>query len=395
MLKGNSEFTLIDEQKIAYESVLRAFEKSKLSTNGKKTVFILEGGPGTGKSVVAINLLVEITKRRGTVQYATRNSAPREVYAAKLTGTMNKTAAKNLFRSSGNYHSCEQDEFDVLVIDEAHRLNAKSGMYANLGENQVKEVINAAKVSAFFIDPHQQVTLKDIGDVTEIEKWAKHFDAKVVRLTLPSQFRCGGSDGYLAWLDNLLEIQDTATTSLKGIDYDFRVFDCPLEMRNAIVTHNANGDVSRMLTGYCWPWLSKKKGNEDHLDVTIPEKNFAMKWNDFSLGQGWIMHDESINQIGCIHTAQGLEVAYAGVIIGPDLSVNEEGSLVTDANYHPGQDRALQGHKKLVKEDPVNGRLLLDAIIKNTYRVLMSRGMKGCYVYCCDYALQERLKLAL
>lgn len=396
MLKGNKEFTLIDEQKIAYERVIKSFEDSRkildAEKSPQKTVFILEGGPGTGKSVVAVNLLVGITKRRGTVQYATRNSAPREVYAAKLTGTMNKTAAKNLFRSTGNYHSCESGEFDALIIDEAHRLNAKSGMYSNLGENQIKEVINASHVSAFFIDPHQQVTLKDIGDIEEIEKWAKHYNAVVEKLSLPSQFRCGGSDGYLSWIDHVLGIQETATTNLDGIDYDFRVFDCPEEMRQEIFKKNNEGENSRMLTGYCWPWLSKKKGQEDILDVTVPEKNFGMKWNDFSLGQSWIMHDESINQIGCIHTAQGLEVAYAGVVIGPDLVFDGE-KLVTNPNTHPGQDRALHGHKKLSREDPVNGPKKIDSIIKNTYRVLLTRGMKGCYVYCCDPKLQERMKM--
>jgi uncharacterized protein len=149
MLNGNKEFVMIDDQKVAYETAIKLTEKSSAK---KKNVLIIEGGPGTGKSVVAINLLVELTNREFVAQYVTRNSAPREVYHARLTNSFKKSHISNMFCGSGSYHSVDADSFDCLIVDEAHRLNAKSGMFNHLGENQIKEIISASKCSIFFID---------------------------------------------------------------------------------------------------------------------------------------------------------------------------------------------------------------------------------------------------
>ena len=132
MLKGNQEFYLIDDQKLVYETALELARRSK---QGRKNVLIVHGGPGTGKTVVAINLLVEFTRHKLVTQYVTKNSAPREVYQAKLSGSMTKTRISNLFVGSGKFHGADANEFGALIVDEAHRLNAKSGMFQNLGEN--------------------------------------------------------------------------------------------------------------------------------------------------------------------------------------------------------------------------------------------------------------------
>jgi len=197
MLQGNQEFVMVDDQKIVYETALA---QARQAATGQKHVLIVEGGPGTGKSVVAINLLVELTKQEMVAQYVTRNSAPRLVYAAKLAGTLRRTRIDNLFRSSETFHKAQPNEYDCLIVDEAHRLKEKSGIFNHLGENQVKELINAAKLAVFFIDEDQKVTLKDIGDKEEIRRWAKKHTARITELKLESQFRCNGSDGYLAWL---------------------------------------------------------------------------------------------------------------------------------------------------------------------------------------------------
>jgi hypothetical protein len=203
LLQGNQEFLMIDDQKVVYETALDLAAKSNAK---KKNVLIVEGGPGTGKSVVAINLLVNLIAKEKLAQYVTKNSAPRTVYESKLSGTMTKTRISNLFKGSGVYHKCEKNMFDVLIVDEAHRLNAKSGMFKNEGENQIKEIINAAAFSIFFIDEDQRVTFHDIGEKSEIHKWAKNAGAKVHELGLQSQFRCNGSNGYLAWIDQALQI---------------------------------------------------------------------------------------------------------------------------------------------------------------------------------------------
>ena len=161
MMKGNQEFIMIDEQKVVYET---AITLAKQSTGKDKNVLIVEGGPGTGKSVVAINLLVGITNLNKVVQYVSKNAAPRVVYASKLTKTLTKTRFSNLFKGSGAFTETIKNTFDTLVVDEAHRLNEKSGLYSNLGENQVKEIINASKFSVFFVDEDQRVTMKDIGN---------------------------------------------------------------------------------------------------------------------------------------------------------------------------------------------------------------------------------------
>jgi Uncharacterized conserved protein (DUF2075). len=252
MLEGNKEFVLIDDQKLVYETALKLANEA---TDEVKNVLIVEGGPGTGKSVVAINLLVELTKRGQVVQYVTRNSAPRKVYEAKLTGKLSKTRISNLFASSGAFIDIEPNTFDSLIVDEAHRLNAKSGLYSNLGENQIKELISAAKFAIFFIDEDQRVTLNDIGEKAVIREWVEYFGANVTELQLQSQFRCNGSDGYLAWLDNVLGIRDTANIDLSGINYDFRVIDSPEELHRIIIGKNAPNNKSRLVAGYCWNGL--------------------------------------------------------------------------------------------------------------------------------------------
>jgi hypothetical protein len=281
MLKGNLEFVLIDEQKLVYETVLAAAKNG----SKKKTVIIVEGGPGTGKSVVAINLLVQLNGIRKTCHYVTRNSAPREVYGAKLTGTFTKSNISNLFKGSGNYTETQSNSIDVLVIDEAHRLNEKSGMFRNQGENQIKELIHTANTSVFFIDEDQKMHIHDIGDVAQIELWAKKYDADVIKLELESQFRCGGSDGYIAWIDNTLDIRNTANYDLTDILYDFRVYDDPEEMRKAIEEENKSNNKSRLLAGYCWDWESKS--NPLAYDIHFDEYNFKMRWNLIDDGMLW------------------------------------------------------------------------------------------------------------
>ncbi len=378
LLKGNPAFLMIDDQKIVYETALYLTNKS---TATKKNVLIVEGGPGTGKSVVAINLLVAMTNRGLLAQYVTKNAAPRAVYESKLTGSFTKSRITNLFKGSGAYTECVPSTFDALIVDEAHRLNEKSGMYQNRGENQIKEIISSAKCSVFFIDEDQRVTFKDIGSKNEIKKWARESGATICELVLESQFRCNGSNGYLAWLDNVLQVRQTANETLEGIDYDFKVFDSPSKLKEAILEKNRLNNKARLVAGYCWNWISKKDSSKK--DVTIAEHKFEMKWNLASDGNLWILKPESVNEVGCIHTCQGLEVDYIGVIIGPDLVVRD-GKVVTDASRRARTDSSIKGYKSLLKENPVVAKEKADIIIKNTYRTLMTRGAKGCYLYCTD-----------
>ena len=378
MLKGQPEFVLIDEQKVAYETAIALSREAKA---GAKRVLIIEGGPGTGKSVVAINLLADLIIAKKNSCYVSKNSAPRAVYESKLTGHFRKSRISNLFSGSGAFVGTAKDTFDTLIVDEAHRLNEKSGLYANLGENQIKEIIDAAKCVIFFIDEDQRVTLKDIGAKEAITRWAQASGAEVTGLELASQFRCNGSDGYLAWLDHTLGVRPTANTLLEPGAFDFKVCDSPTELHQLIVEKNRINNKARVVAGYCWKWPSKKQ--PDAFDVVIPEFGFSKRWNLTKDGSLWIVAPESVEEIGCIHTCQGLEVDYIGVIVGDDLVVRN-GEVVCRPEKRATTDKSIFGWKRLLKEKPVEGNNQLDLIIKNTYRTLMTRGMKGCYIYCTD-----------
>lgn len=401
LMKGNKEFVLIDDQKEIYEEAKSLTKKAK---TGNKQVLIIEGGPGTGKSVVAINLLVELTRMGLIGQYVTRNAAPRSVYEAKLTKTMKKTQFSNLFRGSGSFHDTMSNTFDALIVDEAHRLNEKSGMFSHLGKNQVKEIINSSLFSVFFIDENQKVTLKDIGSKEEIEKWAKHYNASVTTRELKSQFRCSGSDGYLAWLDNCLDIRDNANTILDVNDYEFKVYDNPTQLKNKIIELNKERNSARIVAGYCWKWVtdsnskhwkSLSKENQDKTyDISFPEFEFGMRWNLKEDGMLWILKPESVNEVGCIHTCQGLELDHIGVIIGDDFIVRN-GFVIINPEAHPGGDKALHTWKNIVKTDPIEGRNFVESIIKNTYRTLLTRGAKSCHLYCTDEETRHYFRLLL
>jgi DUF2075 family protein len=385
MVLGNSEFTLIEEQKVVYEAALQLARRLR---PGKRRVLLVRGGPGTGKSVVAIHLLAALLQKGLNVRYVSKNAAPRHVYRAKLTGQMRRGRYDNLFCGSGAFVDCPPGHYDVLVVDEAHRLNQFSGLYGNQGENQVKEIINSSHLSVFFLDEDQQVTWKDIGTEGEIRQWAQAIGAEISSDELPSQFRCAGSDGYLAWLDDLLGIRPTANPDLDRKGFDVRLFEDPVRLHQAI--REANGsNRARLVAGYCWNWNSKKNPNLD--DIVIPSHHYSARWNLAAEGNSWIISPTGVEEVGCVHTCQGLEVDTIGVIIGPDL-VYRDGQLLVDPTARARSDKSLSGWRAALATDPVGTRKRVSRLIRNTYRTLMSRGMRSCWVFACDEGLQKYLR---
>ena len=385
MLENNPEFNLIDDQKVTFEHVMELSRKCE--QDGKKRTLIARGGPGTGKTVIAINLLARLTQEGVFAQYCSKNAAPRSVYAKKLKGHYTKSCIDNMFKGSGSYVNAPENAVGVILADEAHRLIEKS-IYSKDGVNQIHEIIQASRLSVFFIDESQRVTTSDIGSEYEIRRWAAIDGSEVFVDDLASQFRCNGSDGYLAWLDDVLEIRQTANYDLERIEYAFTVLDSPQEVFDDVKKLNEGSNKSRMLAGYCWKWPKESQSNPNVHDIRIDE--FEMSWN-LAGGEDFAISPTSINEVGCIHTTQGLEFEYVGVIIGDDLRY-EDGKLITDYTKRASTDTSVKGLKKMEKEDPEQAHQIADEIIKNTYRTLMTRGMKGCYVYATDPGLREYLK---
>ena len=387
LLHGNKEFHRIDEQQVAFSVIKDLILKSY----GKKTkhTIIVKGGPGTGKTVIARNLLSDLIcdkKKEGlNVCYVSKNAAPRNVYAKRLIqDNFRMSYISNLFKGSGSFVDAKENEFDCILADEAHRLNAKSGLYGNQGENQIKEIIHASKVSVFFIDEDQIVTAKDIGSVDEIRKWAKE-EGSIVHegedLELVSQFRCNGSDGYLCFLDNLLQIRETANVDREDRDYDVKVYDDPVLLRENLRKKNERNNKSRRVAGYCYQWVSKR---DPSLDDIVLENGFRAQWN-FNDTKTWAIDKDSFDQVGCIHTCQGLEFDYVGVIIGKDL-IYRKGEVLTVPSERAKTDISLKG---------CHDRKKADKIIRDTYKTLLTRGQKGCYIYCEDKRLSSYIKKCL
>ncbi|WP_143309595.1 DUF2075 domain-containing protein [Chitinophaga vietnamensis] len=390
VMDGRDDLVLIDDQKEVYEI---AMELARNSHVANKNVLIVEGGPGTGKSLVAIKLLAGLISNGLAAKYVTKTQAPRNVYFSKLSGVKPMTELRNLFVGSGAFTTATSNSIPVLIIDEAHRLTEKSGPYRN-GTNQVKELIDTALCPIFFIDEDQTVHMDDYATIEVIKDIATAAGANIHCVELASQFRCGGSDGYLAWIDQLLQIRETANISFDGAayNYDFRVIDTPNELYDIIYEKNKVNNKARLVAGYCWNWDSRR--NENIYDITIPEHNFKMKWNFQNYNAAWIIDPNSISEVGCIHTSQGLDVDYIGVIIGKDMIV-ENGQVKVDPSKRAKDDKSIRGYKKMLAEKPEEAKKKIRAIIKNTYRTLMTRGMRGCYVYCEDKELEKYFKEAL
>ena len=258
--------------------------------------------------------------------YVSKNAAPRNVYEDILSkkDRMKKTKIHELFLGSGSFVGMSENTYEALFVDEAHRLNEKSGLF-HKGENQIKEIINASRISVFFIDEAQRVTASDIGSVVEIKHWAKEMSAVIHEGKLTSQFRCNGSDGYLSFLDDVLDIRHDYYTFDED-EYSITVMDSPKEMMERIKALNGTDNKSRMLAGYCWNWDSKK--DKTAMDIKMEEFDFQARWN-FADTSTWAIDEDSVNEIGCIHTSQGLEFSYVGVIIGDDMRF-EDGKVITD-----------------------------------------------------------------
>lgn len=385
MFDGNDVYTLLDEQQVAYSNIM------KFATSAKnKTTIIVNGGPGTGKSVVAMNAFVNLLKRRNNIKFVAPNASFKEAMIEMLSNNGNsKSRLKALFSGSMGFYDSEQDVFDILIVDEAHRLKSK-GTYMYKGDSQVEDIIRSSRVNVFFIDDNQCIRPNDEGTVAKVKEIAEKYNSDLVEVELKAQFRCSGAEGFINWVTHSLQIEDTG--NYDGWDketFEFAILDDPHSLVQLINKRNEEGFKARIVAGFAWPWTSEKNGNSNAevCDVSIPEYDFKMPWNSHSNQYTWSVEKAKQNQIGCVHTVQGLEFDYVGVVIGKDLQYNPE----THELYASYNDYYDSTGKRGLKSN--NEQLTL--YIKNIYKVLMSRGMKGCYIFCCDKNLQDYFKSRL
>jgi DUF2075 family protein len=376
MIRGQKVFSLLEDQLAAYYAILdRAKKATKLKS---KCVIIVRGGPGTGKSVIALNVVAELLSRGQTVFHATGSAA--------FTSTLRKivgSRAASMFKYFISFTNFKKDSIDVLVCDEAHRIRSKSvsrftPKAERTNKSQLEELIDAARVSVFFIDDYQVVRPYEQGNTDLIRETAKRYGAELFEFELKTQFRCSGSDGFLNWVDNALGIRETPNRILtRNEKMDFRIFDSPHSLYEAIKRKNEEKPNSaRMVAGFCWPWSNPNPDGTLKEDVVIGD--FRMTWeakNDVKVAPGippaklWAYDPNGVNQMGSIYTIQGFEFDYVGVIFGDDLA--------WDPSKKAWIGKPENSADAAVKRDKQN----FVKYVKNAYRVLLTRGMLGCYVY--------------
>jgi len=371
MINEQQIFNLIDEQIAAYNAIMH--KAKQLSKTKKKAVVIVKGGPGTGKSVIALEVMGELLRQGKKVIHATGSSA--------FTNTLRKIVgmrAKNLFKFFNSFITATQNSFDVLICDEAHRIRETSvNRYTpkdqRTGLPQVDELMKMARLSIFFIDEYQIVRPREVGSVKLIKNAARKFgvqEYEISEFELQTQFRCSGSDAYLQWLDHILEIRET---NIREFDtrMEFRIFDNPTIMMSEIRKRNQEKKNSaRIVAGFCWPWSNPKRDGSLVNDVKIGE--FEMPWEKKTQFWKWATDDSGMEQVGTVYTSQGMEFDYIAVIFGKDLvrsTENKEWKAVPEASY---DTQVKRNNPNLVHH------------LKNVYRILMSRAHKGVYVYFMD-----------
>lgn len=398
-----STFALIDDQIVARNMILDKIRPYIHNGKFEKSVIIVNGGPGTGKTVIALHILAELAKQTNNgkglnVQYATKS-------ASLLNGVKSKIrpATRILFQNVTSYVPAVTDEnaVDVLLIDEAHRIGRTSNSQytpparrTNL--SQIDTIIRASKICVFFIDEKQAIRGAEIGNTNMIREAAAKYGAKVEECTLTSQFRCNGSDNYMDWIEQVL-YNRPVTSKFELTDFNLQILDSPQEMYDRLVEQdNVPGQTARIMAGFCWKWSDRLDENGDLIkDVEIGDfkmpwethRNFTRTPKGYVKWYEWAYKPEGIKQVGCIYTAQGFEFDYAGVIIGPDLIYNPE--------THKIETIKSATRDPMLKNAPNEAIMTYDDYVRNIYRVLMTRGMKGCYLYICDENLRKYLKQLL
>ena len=385
IIKGEDRYILLDEQLIAYDKIFSAARTGFHETGTQ--VLIIKGGPGTGKSAIAMNVMADLLFEGYNTHYVTGSKA--------FTSTLREVIGRRgeiQFKYFNQYMQAPENVVDVMICDEAHRIRKTSNHRFMKKEDrtdlaQITELLSAGKVVVFFLDDDQAVRPNEVGTVDYIRENAEALDCRIEEMELRAQFRCGGAKGYVNWIDNTLRVKDTANVLLSTEDeFDFRIFDSPTSLEEAIRSKAAEGFDARMTAGFCWPW-AKETNDDGSLPKDVVIGDFKRPWNArpeiTGLAKGipkaplWAYDPNGIDQVGCIYTAQGFEFDYVGVIFGDDL--------VYDMEQQEWVGQKGNSEDWVVKR---SGDKFID-LVKNTYRVLLTRGLRGCYVHFLDKGTEQ------
>jgi uncharacterized protein len=383
-------FSLLNEQIVAKNLIWSRVNKS-IKAN-QKNVIIVQGGPGTGKSVIALNVLAEAAKKKYSVLHGCKSKPFREGLT-NLIGRDDSSLFTSLY--SFNPNKVSENQLDLLLIDEAHRIE-KNGNYQFMNAKdrtdmpQIDQLIRCAKTSVFFIDDKQNVRFQEIGNSDLIRASAKKFGIISEEVKLESQFRCMGSNDYLLWLDSVLGYNNDIRLLKKDDKFEFKIFESPNELYAELSKkEKEKRNSSRLTAGFCWSW-SKRLDENGNLVKDVKIGDFEMPWEThgeisrppigYVKWYEWAFKPDGFKQIGCIYTAQGFEFEYVGVIIGDDLLFDTKtGKLIT--NITATKDPTLKRSKAT-----------FDSHVRNIYRTLLSRGMKACYVYFVNKETENYFK---
>ncbi|MFF3607083.1 DNA/RNA helicase domain-containing protein [Streptomyces sp. NPDC002463] len=389
-VRDREQFVLLAEQRLAYELVMSAVRKAKGAN--QKQVIVVTGGPGSGKSVIAMQLLGELYRRGVAALHATGSQS--------FTKTMRKVAGarkpevQKLFKYFNSFMEAEPNDLDVLICDEAHRLRITSAnrytkAALRTGRPQVSELIDAARVPVFLLDQHQVVRPGEMGTEEQIRQAAAEHGLDCTVVDLDSQFRCGGSDAYVQWVADLLGLEGGSPTVWEPDGkVQLSVADSPQELEDFLIARHDEGYGARMSAGYCWKWTTKITPDMHSLPTDVVIGDWARPWNLYGdrsvLGAPpaplWATDEAGFGQVGCVYTAQGFEYDWSGVIIGPDLVWRTDRWVV---------DRTASKDPSFTKATPDDQ---IDRLIRNTYKVLLTRGMLGTVIYSTDPETREKLR---
>lgn len=373
--------SLTEEQYIFVKKLVKDIENESAKT------YVVEGAPGTGKTILATYLMKYLKDHKSTKHLKIALIAPMSGLRSTIRQVFRATAGLKANMVIGP-HSVARESYDLVIVDEAHRLKKRRnlggpGAYiafdrtnVELGlpkdATQLDWILKSTKRQVLFYDQGQSVLPADIDDIDLRSKGTQFY-------ALTKQMRIQAGEKYIQLIEAVLNQRQVANLKLK--DYEFRVFDDIVEIHQAIKAKDKEHGLSRLVAGFAWPWITNPANGTPKQDFDIEIDGYRLRWN--SKTKDWVNSQGAINEVGCIHTVQGYGMNYVGVIIGPELYYDKNTKTITvDRSKYCDRN----GHAGIT--DPKE----LERYIKNIYRTLLTRGIKGTYVYITDENLRNYFK---